>query len=591
METTPVATPREHALAIPSNEAVLRAVFECSTDLASLRDRAVILRAILRRTRALLGTDMSYLSLNDLGAGETYIHVTEGVETEDYRNIRMPLGTGVLGAVAAGGATVQTRDYLRNPAMNHLPEIDRIVEGEGVKAIMGSPLRVGGRVVGALLVAHRTAVDFEPQSVFALEQMSTQAAIALEQTRLSEEIARLHVEVGATETTNARRQRDLEDVLRLDERLTGSLLTGSGLNEVVDLLNEAIGLPVALYDPAGRLLIGEDLVEASVLAGWEVQGAITASLHGGGAATVRVVDEALLLMTASAGVEHLATLVVAGATTPVHHVMVERASVFASVILLFERTLIDADNRAQSTLFDDLLHARSTTSPALESRAAEYGIPLGEPLVVVVVKVPDAVRYATLGAVRDLLVSAPALVSMHAGAVCAIVATDTPERLAEQLVASLGSRSISALVGRSTAEGGLADLSTAHHEAHRVVEAQRALGWNAGQADVVRLGLAGIIVSGADPSLVDAIVQKSLGTLLAYDSEKHTALTITASTYLEAGGNLDQVAQALHIHRNTVRQRAERIDLLLGPTWRVPPRSLDTHVALRLWRLRTASGG
>lgn len=590
MEPTTADAQRGALLPIPANEAVLRAVFECSTDLASVRDRAVILRAIVRRTRALLGTDMSYLSLNDLAAGETYIHVTEGVETEGYRTIRMPLGTGVLGAVAAGGAAVQTRDYLQNPAMNHLPDIDRIVEAEGVKAIMGSPVRVGGRVVGALLVAHRSPVDFEPQSVFAIEQMATQAAIALEQTRLSAEITRLNLEVGATETTNARRQRELEDVLRLDERLMGILLTGSGLNEVVDLLNEAIGSAVTMYDPAGRLLIGHDLIEASLLDGWEVRSAITASLHGGGAAAVRVADESLLLVAASAGDEHLATLAVSGPTTPVHHVMLERASVFASAILLFQRTLIDADNRAQSTLFDDLLHANSATNPGLESKAAEYGIPLAEPLSVIVVHVPDALRYATMGAVRDGLGASPALVSMHAGAVCAIVASATPERLAEHLVASLGSRSISALVGRSTASRGLVDLSQAHDEAHHVVEAQRALGWSTGHADVVGLGLAGVVVSGADPRLVEAIVEKSLGAVLDYDSSNHTDLMLTASTYLDAGGNLDRVAAALHIHRNTVRQRAERIDTLLGPTWRVPPRSVDTHFALRLWRLRTTMG-
>lgn len=70
--------------------------------MASVRDRVVVLKAILRRTRRLLDTDMSYMSLNDLTAGETYIHLTDGVQTEAYRTIRMPLGTGVLGAVAAG---------------------------------------------------------------------------------------------------------------------------------------------------------------------------------------------------------------------------------------------------------------------------------------------------------------------------------------------------------------------------------------------------------------------------------------------------------------------------------------------------------
>lgn len=47
----------------PPAEAVLRAVSECTADMASVRDRVVVLKAILRRTRRLLDTDMSYMSL------------------------------------------------------------------------------------------------------------------------------------------------------------------------------------------------------------------------------------------------------------------------------------------------------------------------------------------------------------------------------------------------------------------------------------------------------------------------------------------------------------------------------------------------
>src|SRR5437868_2484440 len=92
----------------PRDPEILIAVTESSTDLASVRDRTLILKGILRRTRTLLGADMAYLSLNDLPAGETYIHVTDNVRTEAYRNIRMPLGTGLLGAVATGGSIAST---------------------------------------------------------------------------------------------------------------------------------------------------------------------------------------------------------------------------------------------------------------------------------------------------------------------------------------------------------------------------------------------------------------------------------------------------------------------------------------------------
>ena len=69
---------------------------------------------------------------------------------------------------------------------------------------------------------------------------------------------------------------------------------------------------------------------------------------------------------------------------------------------------------------------------------------------------------------------------------------------------------------------------------------------------------------------------------MAYDAARGTELTGTAFRYLETDGNVARVAALLHVHRNTVRQRLERITELLGPGWDASPRRLDTHLALRV---------
>jgi sugar diacid utilization regulator len=51
---------------------------------------------------------------------------------------------------------------------------------------------------------------------------------------------------------------------------------------------------------------------------------------------------------------------------------------------------------------------------------------------------------------------------------------------------------------------------------------------------------------------------------------------------------MQETADALHIHANTLRQRLDRIDALIGATWRRGSRSLDVQVALRLWRMKTS---
>ncbi|MGY1936345.1 PucR family transcriptional regulator [Nocardia gipuzkoensis] len=55
-----------------------------------------------------------------------------------------------------------------------------------------------------------------------------------------------------------------------------------------------------------------------------------------------------------------------------------------------------------------------------------------------------------------------------------------------------------------------------------------------------------------------------LGTLLDYDRDHRADLVHTSSRYLECGGNYDDSAAALHIHRSTLRYRLGRIRELTG---------------------------
>jgi GAF domain-containing protein len=570
----------------PPAERVLQAVCDCASDLASIRDRTVILRGVIRRTRTLTGADMCYLSLNDLAVGETYIHVTDGVETEAYQNIRMPLGTGVLGAVAAGGTAVQTSDYLGHAEMNHLPDIDAIVKGEGVKAILGAPLRIGGRVVGALLIAHRTETTFSLATILALERMASQAAIALEQTRLVAEILRLQSMVGCEETLNARRHRELEEVLRFDERLLGALIASTGPKGVLDLLSQATDSPVGLYDPLGRLLAGDEVAACWDLHSGEVRAAIEASSTGGGAVTVKQDDSSLIVAASSGGEEHLGTLVMTSPGKPGHAVMLVRASVFVSAMLLLERTLSDAANREQFALIEDLVNARPGEQLGVRARMLAYGLNPSGATAVFVTSVPASERYLAVAVVREALGSTSSLVSLHGGHICAITATDSAEKLADRIVQVLTSRLIKPLVGYSVSLQGLAGLADAHEEAHRIIAAEKALGWSTGHADVVRLGLAGMILSGVEEGHVDAVIDRLVGALRSYDETNDSRLMETAWVYLENGSRLGPTADQLHVHPNTVRQRAERIDRILGSEWRLAMTSVDVHFALRLWRLR-----
>ncbi|HXR68269.1 MAG TPA: hypothetical protein VN712_06505, partial [Dermatophilaceae bacterium] len=81
-------------------EAELSALYETANDLAALREVDAVLQAIVHRARLLLASDVTYLSLNDDTAGDTYMRVVDGISSPLFRSLRLPMGAGLGGLVA-----------------------------------------------------------------------------------------------------------------------------------------------------------------------------------------------------------------------------------------------------------------------------------------------------------------------------------------------------------------------------------------------------------------------------------------------------------------------------------------------------------
>lgn len=167
-----------------AREAELSALYDTAHDLTAIRDLDEILTAVVRRARQLLGADMTYLSLNDEVEGASYMKVTDGALTREFKTLRLPLGTGLLGLVAQTGAPYFTEDYQADERFVHRHYIDDAVDGERIRAILGVPLLVEGRVIGALLAVHRTVRRFPPDEVSLLMSFAAHASVALENARL-----------------------------------------------------------------------------------------------------------------------------------------------------------------------------------------------------------------------------------------------------------------------------------------------------------------------------------------------------------------------------------------------------------------------
>ncbi|MDG4667232.1 helix-turn-helix domain-containing protein [Mycobacterium sp. 236(2023)] len=128
------------------------------------------------------------------------------------------------------------------------------------------------------------------------------------------------------------------------------------------------------------------------------------------------------------------------------------------------------------------------------------------------------------------------------------------------------------------------DLPRSFMEARRALNIRLRSTNPEGAAAFDELGFYRLIAAAHDVGAVEAFVREWLGALLDYDEDRNSELVLTLSDYLECGGNYDESAAALHIHRSTLRYRLARIAELTGRDLRKVDTRFNLHAATRAWR-------
>jgi serine phosphatase RsbU (regulator of sigma subunit) len=147
---------------------------EAVTDAALSRlDEQSLLDALVTRVRDVLGADTAAVLLLDGPARQLVATAASGIEEEVSQGVRIPLGAGFAGRVAASREPVilTTVDHttVRNPLL-----VDR-----GIRSLLGVPLLVGGSVIGVLHVGSLSGRPFSHRDVELLQMAADRAALAL----------------------------------------------------------------------------------------------------------------------------------------------------------------------------------------------------------------------------------------------------------------------------------------------------------------------------------------------------------------------------------------------------------------------------
>lgn len=560
-------------------EAELSALYETASDLTAIRDVDAILTAIVRRARSLLHADMTYLSLNDEADGASYMKVTDGALTAEFRRLRLPLGTGLLGLVAQTGEPYFTEDYQADARFVHRDFIDSAVDGENIRAILGVPLIVDDTVIGALLAVHRTVRRFPSSEVTLLMSFAAHAAVALENARLFEQIDRANQQVRAQSAA-------VEVAAHAHDRLTDVLLQGGGVAAVAAVLADVLHGSVAVLDDEGQSLSGQ--VNAAELTG--IEGAIREARASGRSVPVSTGGGApSYVAVALAGSEHLGTLVLSELSAELglaQRRTLERGALVTALVLLFSRSVAEAEARVRGELLGDLLDGQDLDEFRLRERARRQHADLEGPSVVAVALVHGVERHRAAHAAARLGGELLGLAGEHEGRLVLVAPAsshplDVGRHLHDRLTASGGS----ATVGVAPAPT-YAAVAAAYVEAGGCVDTLMTLGREGEVSDAAGLGLARLLLGHNGPAELDAFIERLIGPVLSYDARRGTGLVDTLEAWFAAGGRPVETAKRLQVHPNTVGQRLDRVTTLLGDHWRDPTHSLDLQLAVRLWRLR-----
>ena len=149
-----------------------------------------LLPTLLSRTREILGVDTCVVLLLDEETNELVARAAVGIEEEVERGVRIPMGLGFAGRVAADRHPVVLDD------VDHADVINPILREKGIKSMLGVPLVVGGHVLGVLHVGVLEQRLFDQDDVELLQLAGDRAAIAINHARAfdAERRARQRVE-------------------------------------------------------------------------------------------------------------------------------------------------------------------------------------------------------------------------------------------------------------------------------------------------------------------------------------------------------------------------------------------------------------
>lgn len=274
--------------------------------------------------------------------------------------------------------------------------------------------------------------------------------------------------------------------------------------------------------------------------------------------------------------------------TPLDELALSHGATVAALILFKEQSVRQAAIALQGDFFTQLL-SDETKSVPLREQAQRLGYRLDHPHQVWVIAEQKRSKVASSPLetpIRAWLEQqrSPFLLFLrdqHWVAVIECATTAAGHQQAAAMVSALA-KATPMLVGVgnvSAADG--TSVQQSYQQAHEALHIAIALRQEQGVIAFQSLGLLHWLYRLSPADRAANAYLAHIATLQAYDAKRNADLLTSLETYLDHGAAVVETAATLHIHRNTLLHRLERIEHLCNVNLKDPLQRLNLHAALK----------
>src|SRR5579884_2305742 len=145
-----------------------------------------LLDELLNRVRDALDVDTVAILLYDEETQELVARAAKGIEEEVEQGVRIPLGKGFAGRIAAERVAIFIAE------LDQAEVVNPILRDKGIHSMLGLPLVVESELIGVLHVGSLTPRKFGQQELAVLQLAAARAAPAIGRARLFSELEHEH---------------------------------------------------------------------------------------------------------------------------------------------------------------------------------------------------------------------------------------------------------------------------------------------------------------------------------------------------------------------------------------------------------------